>query len=58
LPFDDRDWLVKPLVSDLNDKEAAASSRLPVRSTDQQQVFGLLLMGALKFEDSSSSGVG
>jgi hypothetical protein len=54
LLFVDRDWLVKQLVFVPNDDDEMASSRLPVRSMDQQHTFGVLLMDVLKFEDSSS----
>jgi hypothetical protein len=53
LLFVDQDWLVKQLVF-VPDDDETASGRFPVRSMDQQHVFGVLLMGVLKFEDSSS----
>jgi hypothetical protein len=48
------DWLMKQLVFIPDDDDETASGRLPVRSMDQQHAFGVLLMGVLKFEDSSS----
>jgi hypothetical protein len=54
LLFVDWDWLVKQLAFVPDDDEETTFGRLPVRSMGQQHAFGVLLMGILKFEDSSS----
>ena len=47
-------WPVRRPVSDSGDEEETACCRLPERSMDQKHALCVLLMGLLKFQDSSS----